>query len=122
MYTHGPPGEIVRAWRDSRFEIVSSVEQLTEIARVLSYPRIRKILKWDRVGIEGFLKQIYLRTEMVNIIGIDAMVPRDPKDSAILATLIAANADYLITGDADLLALRERYAILTPVEFAKRID
>jgi putative PIN family toxin of toxin-antitoxin system len=121
MYPHGPPGEIVRAWRESRFDIVLSIEQLTEIARVLSYPKIRKILKWDRVRIEGFIKQLYLRTEMVNITGISAIVPRDSKDSAILATLTAAGADYLVTGDKDLLALRGHYAVLTPAEFARRI-
>jgi predicted nucleic acid-binding protein len=39
----------------------------------------------------------------------------------VLGTLIAAmhggQADVLITGDKDLLALRDRYPILTPAEF-----
>ena len=45
---------------------------------------------------------------------------RDPADQQILATLRAANADYLITGDKDLLALSERYPILTPAQFWSR--
>ena len=121
MYPNGPPGEIVKAWRESRFDVVLSIEQLTEITRVLSYPKIRKILKWDRARIEGFIKQLYLRTEMADITGISAPVPKDPKDSPILAALLAAKADYLVTGDADLLALRERYAILTAADFARRL-
>ena len=48
-------------------------------------------------------------------------VPRDPKDNFILATLIAGKAEYLVTGDADLLALRDRYPVLTPAEFAQRL-
>jgi predicted nucleic acid-binding protein len=35
--------------------------------------------------------------------------------------LIAPGADALVTGDADLLSLRERYAIETPAEFLRRI-
>ena len=121
MYPSGTPGEIVKAWRESRFDVAICLEQLTEIARVLSYSKIRKILKWDRARIEGFIKQLYLRTEMVDITGISTIVPNDPNDSPILATLIASSADYLVTGDADLLTMRERYAILTPAEFARQL-
>ena len=32
----------------------------------------------------------------------------------VLGTLIAAKADYLITGDDDLLVLADRYSIVTP--------
>lgn len=45
---------------------------------------------------------------------------RDPADQQILATLRAARADYLITADKDLLALADRYPILTPAEFWSR--
>ena len=45
---------------------------------------------------------------------------RDPADLPILATFPAAKADYLITGDKDLLALRDRYPIVTPAEFWER--
>ena len=43
------------------------------------------------------------------------------KLAPILATLVAAGADFLITGDGDLLALRDRYAILPPAEFVRRL-
>lgn len=39
----------------------------------------------------------------------------------ILATMIAGEAECLVTGDAGLLALRHRYPILTPAEFAERL-
>ena len=37
MYPKSTPGTIVGAWQENRFEVVLSVEQLTEIGRVLSY-------------------------------------------------------------------------------------
>ena len=37
----GPPGRLVRAWLQGRFELVTSQEQLDELARVLGYQRLR---------------------------------------------------------------------------------
>jgi len=44
---------------------------------------------------------------------------RDPDDDPILSCAIAASADYLVTGDADLLELREFRGtrIVTPRDF-----
>ncbi len=42
---------------------------------------------------------------------------RDPADQLVLATLRVSKADYLITGDKDLLALADKYPILTPAAF-----
>jgi hypothetical protein len=38
----------------------------------------------------------------------------------VLGTFLAARADYSITGVDDLLALIERYLILTPAEFRRK--
>lgn len=121
MYPRGTPGRVVHAWREGRFDLVMSREQLTEIARVLSYPKIRRVLRWDRTVIERFLKQLYLRSVMVDIDGVTATVPLDPQDAPILASLLAAKADYLVTGDSDLLVLHEQYPVLTPAAFAGRL-
>ena len=121
MYPGSTPGRLVRAWSEARFELVMTVEQLSEIGRVLSYPKIRKILEWDRATIEGFLKQLYLRSTLVDISGTAASVPADPGDNFMLATLIASEAECLLTGDAGLLELRDRYPVLTPAEFAHRL-
>lgn len=45
---------------------------------------------------------------------------RDPNDVPILAMTIASRADWLITGDKDLLALSEHFPILTPADFCTR--
>jgi putative PIN family toxin of toxin-antitoxin system len=45
---------------------------------------------------------------------------RDAADQPVLGTLLAAKADYLITGDKDLLALAGRYPIVTPAVFWER--
>ncbi|VFT05334.1 putative toxin-antitoxin system toxin component, PIN family [Pseudomonas aeruginosa] len=52
--------------------------------------------------------------------GVQAEDLRDPADQPVLLTLLAASANYLITGDKDLLALANRYPIITPAEFWAR--
>ena len=59
------------------------------------------------------------RMTMVAISPLPAPVCRDPDDDRILATAVAARADCLVTGDADLLAL-DLYAgipIVRPADF-----
>jgi putative PIN family toxin of toxin-antitoxin system len=115
------PGRIVKAWQEAQFELVVSHYQLVEIGRVLAYPKIQTRLQWDEPKIERFLKQIMLRSLSVELPFALPAVPRDDQDAPILAALLASDAHCLVTGDRDLLSLRDRYPIETPSEFARRL-
>jgi len=121
MFPEGTPGRIVAAWVEARFEAAFSLDQLAEIGRVLEYPKIRRKLGWDNERIELFIKQLYLRAEVVELGPIAVKVPRDPGDAPILATLATAKADVLVTGDGDLPAPSGKYPIETPAEFVRRL-
>ncbi len=69
----------------------------------------------------SLIRQLYLRIEVVDLSEVSAHVPSDPDDSPIPATLIATGADYLISGDKDLLSLREKYPIESPAESILRL-
>jgi putative PIN family toxin of toxin-antitoxin system len=45
---------------------------------------------------------------------------RDPADQPVLATWMAAQAHYLVTGDKDLLALASQYPTVSPAAFWAR--
>ena len=115
------PGKIIAAWDNHSFDIVVSEFQLAELARVLRYPKVQKLLQWDEVQIQSFIRQLCLRVEIVDVSQIEAQVPSDPDDSPILASLIAANADILVSGDRDLLKLKHLYPIESPAEFVVRL-
>ena len=121
MAPEGAPGRILAAWLEARFDVVMSLEQLAEISRVLGYPKIHRKLKWDEQRIEQFLRQLYIRAEVIELDSTSVEVPRDPKDVPILATLTASGADVLISGDRDLLELRGQHPIQTPAEFVRRL-
>lgn len=122
MYPSSVPGRIVAAWIDGRLDLVMSYTQLAEISRTLAYPRIRKITRWDAAKIEAFLRQLLLRCELVETQDTQVSVIADPTDTPILASLIVSKAEALVTGDNHLLALRDRYPIVTPAEFVSRFD
>ena len=122
MFPGGAPGRIVGAWFEAQFDVVSSREQLEEIARVLTYAKIRRILKWDDHRIEQFVEGLYLKMDMVTTDLPDVAELRDAVDLPILAAYVSANADILVTGDQDLLVLRDRYNVETPAEFLQRLS
>lgn len=121
MFPDSTPGNIVAAWSEADFDVVSSHEQLAEIGRVLAYPKIRRILGWDEQQIERFIRRLYVRVEVVEPAPDAVETPRDPDDAPILGALVAGDADIVVTGDRDLLTLRDRYPIETPAEFASRL-
>jgi len=121
MLPDSVPGRIVAAWRGAQFELATSEPLLEEIGRVLSYPKIQGRLRWGQDEIARFLLLLRFKADIVDITGEKAGVPRDPGDDPALATLLAADADCLVSGDSDLLALRDRFPIQTPAEFVRRL-
>ncbi len=57
------------------------------------------------------------------IIGVIPAMTRDPKDDYLLAYAVVGDADYLVTGDKDLLTLIEVQGvkICRPREFAEEV-
>ena len=58
--------------------------------------------------------------EIVEPASIPEDTLRDCADAPVLGTFLAANADYLITGDKDLLAVADQFSIITPAAFWTR--
>lgn len=115
------PGQIVAAWRGGQFGLVLSEPMLVEIGKVLAYPKIRKRLCWDDETIANYLALLRFEAEVVALKAMKATVPRDANDDMVLATLLASGADFLVTGDQDLLALAGQHPIVMPADFARRI-
>ena len=121
MLSQSTPGRVIAAWRTGHFHLVLSEPILDEIGAVLSYPKIRKRLGWNNDTISRYLTLLRFEAEIADIQGVPAHVPRDAKDNMVLATLLASEANCLVTGDLDLLTLAELHPICTPADFLKRI-
>ena len=85
-----------------RIEIATCAMQLRELAEVLNRPRIRKYI--PEAQAEEFID---LLLDVVLMVEPEQGPPlcRDPKDDYLLYTAMAAKADYLVSGDNDLLSI-----------------
>jgi putative PIN family toxin of toxin-antitoxin system len=110
-------GKILNLSINGKYELCLSEELIQEIGRVLRYQKIKKRLQLDEPEIESYCFLLRFYTSLFEIKHIKESVPKDKKDNHILATLIASNADYLITGDDDLLSLRDSYKIISLKDF-----
>ena len=117
-YPDSAPGKIVMAWRRGSLDFVLSAFILDELARVL--PRLNRRLEWRPADFADFIDILALLSEMVEPLELPGDAVRDAADAPILATLLAARANYLVTGDKDLLVLAKRHPIVTPADFWRR--
>ena len=74
----------------------------------------------DRLTAVKYMVILAIEADIVEPAAVPNSRARDAKDLPVLGTFLAAQADYLVTGDNDLLALKHRYAIVTPAEFWNR--
>lgn len=99
----GLTDRLYRAWREGRFELLTSREQLEEFRRVTRYPRLRPFIDPAAAGaMHNELRQLAVLVAKLPI--VDAS--QDPADNFLLAMAKAGKADVLVTGDKrDLLSL-----------------
>jgi len=117
-YPASVPGRIVGAWRQGGLDVVLSRYILDELSRVL--PRLNHRMNWQDADFSDFFDILAVTTDLVDPDPITDDRLRDDADQPVLGTLLAARADYLVTGDRDLLALADHYPILTPAAFWDR--
>jgi putative PIN family toxin of toxin-antitoxin system len=117
-YPDSIPGRIVQAWRRGSLEVVLSRYILDELRQVL--PRLNHRLKWSPGDFDDLIDILALEAELVEPQSPSEDLPRDVNDVLVLGTFLAAKAEYLVTGDNDLLALAGRYPIVSPADFWSR--
>ncbi len=116
-YPDSVPGRILGAWQNGGLSLVLSRYILDEMVRVL--PRLARI-KLSLAEIRDLADSFMFLAEIVEPSGKVEKALRDRADVPVLQTIQASKADYLITGDKDLLALADRYPIVAPAEFWSR--
>ena len=114
------PGRILAAANTGGFELVLCEPKLEKISTALHYPKVRKRIALSDDELDRYVQALRFTADVVNPAGVAVHVPSNRDDDVILATLVVAKADWLVTGDAALLALADRYPIVTPAEFAAR--
>ncbi len=93
---HGIPAQLIEAWRERRYDLLTSTEQLLELGGVARRPVLRARIIPSTVGrlIRDLRKLAEVLTRLPEV---DRSA--DPADNFLLAMVEAGAADYLVSGD-----------------------
>lgn len=100
----GPTNELVSLWREKRFIFAVSKEILQEYLRVLSYPRFQLSGQEIRRIVERHLLPFL---HPVRVKKIPDVIHDDPSDNMFLGCAQYGSCPFVVSGDHDLLALKE---------------
>ena len=100
----GPAAALRLAIREPHLLILSPY-LLTELARVLHYPRVKAMHGLNGRQIHRYLLALQSNALVVHVSPslTDSIVPNDPDDDPIVATAVVGEANYLCTLDKHLL-------------------
>ena len=101
----GPPHALLEAWYHGAFNLLVSPVLREEYARVLPSPKFQRTYGLTPEEVADLLTLIALRSVEVTPTAHLPVAIRDPKDTMVLAAALGGAADYLVTGDEDLLVL-----------------
>lgn len=124
LFWRGSPYLILDAALNKRYISLATEPLLEEIRDVLSREKFAQKLAEKKLTVDGIVNSF----RMIAIIVEPAEIPldaiRDPKDRAVLACAVGGKADYIVSGDQDLLALTayQNIPILDTAQFVKRLE
>jgi len=105
LITRGKSKELWLKAVMKEFDLIASREILSEFVKVAGRARFRKYVK-ER-DIKDFLEAFNTTARFTSIKSRFKVVKQDPDDDIILRTAYDSGADYVVSGDEHLLALKE---------------
>lgn len=100
----GTPAALLLLWLAGAFELVVSDQLLAELGRAFAYPKLRSRVTEDEA--KAFIDLLRRAATMAGDPAAPPRRSRDPGDDYLLA-LAASSAAILVTGDQDLLDVKD---------------
>ena len=118
IFFTGPPSQILKAWKNSKLQIVLSQEFLDE------YQRVAESLaaNFPTVDILPIIELITIHGQLIDTKNFDVSVCDDPDDNKFIECAIASNCKIIISGDKHLLNVSgfQGTTVLKPRDFVDR--
>jgi putative PIN family toxin of toxin-antitoxin system len=119
---NGPGGRLMFE-RAGEYRMVISMPMLVEIPEVLTRSELSR--KYRGLATRNLQATLAILAQ-ANVVEVTTIPPvcRDPNDDKILATAVAAGADYIVSEDKDLLSLgsHEGVQIVTTASFLALLE
>ncbi len=121
LFRSGRVSWLVPLWQQARVIPLLSKETAHELLRVLAYPKFKLNHEEQQCVLQAFVP--YVET-VVTRQSRRLPLCRDPHDQKFLILADQGNADFLVTGDAELLSITEftHCPIITPEAFRQIIS
>lgn len=117
----GMPWKVLSGWIDNKFDMALSKPIFKEYEAI--FKRLALLVKEQDFSL--WLKKINEDSLFYDTAAFQGKLwCRDPKDDEFIACSLASEADYLITGDKDLLVLDGQFSfpIIKPKKFLSILD
>lgn len=118
-----PPGQIIDAWRNGLFTLVTSDHILTELEKTLQKPYFQKHL--TKAEVSNFIELLQSESVVIPLTVNVENIATHSEDDLIVSTAVSAKADYLVTGDGPLLRkigpIYQKVKIVTANDFLKTL-
>jgi putative PIN family toxin of toxin-antitoxin system len=114
----GTVGPVLERLRNGEFTAIYTEPILDELLAKLALPRIRKKYQIGDDQVDGLVGLLALRGEIVNP-SRSVRACRDPDDDMFIEAALEGKAEWVVTGDQDLLTLEkfEGIRFVTPRTF-----
>ena len=117
----GVSHRLLRLAESGELIFITTPSIMEELRDVLGRPKFRLRIATLGTSVAELMESLLSIVEVIQDLPIEPIVERDPDDDKILACATAGRAEWIVSGDDDLLALK-RYkgiAIFTPRQFLR---
>ena len=98
-------------WINLDFILVTSIDIIKEINRVMYYPGIQQKFAPNNENIKRFFKLIFRKAIITKNCYKTDRITKDPTDNKFLACALEGNADYILSRDPHLRNLKHYQGI-----------
>jgi putative PIN family toxin of toxin-antitoxin system len=106
LFPESIPGRVLKLARQGRFVLHLSLLLLDETRYALLATRLRDAYGHDEEAVHRWCAELEkIGRVFAGPLPEIGSVCRDPDDDHVIATALVVNADFIVTGDKDLLAL-----------------
>jgi putative PIN family toxin of toxin-antitoxin system len=118
IFWKGPPHDILQAWKRDWLRLVVSADILVEYQRVAN----ELLSIFPEVDLSPVLNLLMVHSEICRPIATKISICRDRDDEKFLLCAVSAAVDAVVSGDKDLLVLKEinGIPIVSPRTFVNR--
>lgn len=117
-----PPGRIIRAWEERKINLALSEAIISEIRDVLIRPYFTAHLQMSTGQIDQYINDLRLGAIVVPG-ATEVNICRDPKDNMVFSCALEAKANFIVSGDKDILEVKsfQGIPVKSPKDFVEGI-